>query len=139
MSDSALPTGKTTSPTPLHIIETTLASFNQTAQVQAVYGAPILHGEVAVIPTAEVVNAMGFGVGGGSSASDAGQGTEQDAGNGGGGGGRVFARPVAAIIISGDSVRVEPIVDVTKIALAVLTAAGFIFGMWWRMSKGETE
>jgi uncharacterized spore protein YtfJ len=56
-------------------------------------------------------------------------------GFGGGGGGRVFSRPVAVIIAAPEGVRVEPVVDVTKIGLAALTAAGFMFGMWMRMTR----
>jgi hypothetical protein len=33
---------------------------------------------------------------------------------------------VAAIVISGNHVRVQPIVDSTKVALAALTTAGFM-------------
>jgi uncharacterized spore protein YtfJ len=50
-------------------------------------------------------------------------------GEGGGGGGRVLSRPVAAIVISPTGVRVEPIVDVTKIALAIFTTLGFMTAM----------
>ena len=45
-------------------------------------------------------------------------------GRGGGGGGGTTARPVAAIIMGPDGVRVEPIVDPTKIAIAFFTAFG---------------
>jgi uncharacterized spore protein YtfJ len=58
-------------------------------------------------------------------------------GGGGGGGGRVLSRPVAIIIASPDNVRVEPVVDVTKISLAALTAGGFILGMLLRMLRGK--
>jgi hypothetical protein len=47
----------------------------------------------------------------------------------------VLSRPVAAIIISPGGVRVEPIVDVTKIVLAVFTTLGFIATMFTRMSR----
>jgi len=47
----------------------------------------------------------------------------------------VFSRPVAVIIAAPEGVRVEPVVDVTKIGLAALTAAGFMFGMWMRMAR----
>jgi uncharacterized spore protein YtfJ len=87
-----------------------------------------------VIPAAEVLSAMGFGMGSGSGPDVENEGSG-GSGGGGGGGGRVFSRPVAAIIIQGDSVRVEPIVDVTKIALALFTTIGFMAGMAWRMSR----
>jgi uncharacterized spore protein YtfJ len=56
-------------------------------------------------------------------------------GSGGGGGGYTFSRPVALVIASADGVRVEPVLDVTKIALAALTTAGFMLGMMARMVK----
>jgi hypothetical protein len=42
---------------------------------------------------------------------------------------------VAVVIASPEGVRVEPVVDPTKIALAALTAAGFMLGMFFRMSN----
>jgi len=73
-------------------------------------------------------------MGGGSQSSTEAENTG-GSGGGGGGGGRVLARPVAAIIMSPTSVRVEPIVDVTKIALAVFTTLGFMTAMLTRMNK----
>ncbi len=47
---------------------------------------------------------------------------------GGGGGGFAQSRPVAVIVIDRDGVRVEPVVDVTKLGLAALTVFGsFLF------------
>jgi uncharacterized spore protein YtfJ len=97
---------------------------------------------------------MGFG-GGSSSASGEGEAQEEadedpefenveqksgassgaGGGGGGGGGGRILSRPVAVIIADEDGVRVEPVFDRTKVALAALTAFGFIFGMMARMSR----
>lgn len=109
----------------------TLSQFLDAAGVQAVYGEPVQNGDIIVIPSAEVLSVMGFGVGTGRS-----RGSDENAsGGGGGGGGRVLSRPVAAIVISPDDARVEPIVDVTKVALAGLTAAGFMLGMLMRMSR----
>jgi uncharacterized spore protein YtfJ len=88
-----------------------------------------------IIPAAEVVAGMGFGAGygaGGQIAEDGG-----GSGGGGGGGGKVFARPVAVIIADKNGVRVEPVMDPTKIALTALTAFGFIFGTIARMKKGN--
>lgn len=109
--------------------------FLDVAHVNSVYGKPIRHGETLMIPTAEVLSVAGFGVGGGSGSGvdpnkdTSGSGT----GAGGGGGGSVHSRPVAVVIASPEGVRIEPVVDVTKIGLAALTAAGFIFSMLLRM------
>jgi hypothetical protein len=42
---------------------------------------------------------------------------------------------VAVVVASAEGVRVEPVLDVTKIALAALTAMGFMVGMMFRMSS----
>jgi len=117
----------------LNTVQNTLDKFLTAANVEAVYGSPVSQGENVVIPAAEVLSVVGFGigVGGGQSSSS----TETTGGGGGGGGGRVLARPVAAIIMSPTGVRVEPIVDVTKIVLAVFTTFGFMAAMFTRMNK----
>ncbi len=121
-------------------VEATLDRFLYTASVDAVYGEPVEHGDTMIIPSAEVLAFMGFGVGYGSGPANAkgenGQETQGTAGGGGGGGGgRTFSRPVAVVIASPEGVRVEPVVDVTKISLAFFTMFGFIFAMVARMSR----
>jgi uncharacterized spore protein YtfJ len=116
----------------IDVTQETLDKFLDSASVYAVYGEPIEHGDTAIIPTAEVLSGMGFGIGSGSGPRDE-KGEVQGTGSGGGGGGRVLSRPVAVIVASPEGVRVEPVVDVTKIALAALTAAGFMLGMLLRM------
>jgi len=110
-----------------------LEKFMEAARVEAVVGTPIKHGDSLVIPTAEVFNAMGFGMGAGQVKDD----DDSGRGGGGGGGGQALARPVAVIVMTPTGVRVEPVVDVTKIALAAFTAAGFIGAMLWRMSRSR--
>jgi uncharacterized spore protein YtfJ len=112
-------------------VSAVMEKFLSAADVQAVYGEPVLHGEHMVIPSAEVLSAVGFGLGSGGGPGGEG------GGGGGGGGGRMLSRPVAAIIAGPDGVRIEPIVDVTKIALAFLTAVGFMAGMAGRMKRGR--
>jgi uncharacterized spore protein YtfJ len=114
-------------------IQTTMDKFLSAANVEAVYGPPIREGEHIVIPTAEVLSVAGFGLGAGSGPQGPGEGENTGSGSGGGGGGRVLSRPVAAIVISPAGVRVEPVVDVTKIALAVFTTLGFMTAMIARM------
>jgi hypothetical protein len=46
-----------------------------------------------------------------------------------------MGRPVAAITIGPDGVRVEPIVDATKIAIALFTTIGAMALMFSRMMK----
>ena len=120
----------------LNTLQTTLDKFLTAANVEAVYGPPVSQGENIVIPAAEVLSVVGFGLGlGGGSQSSTEAANSGGGGGGGGGGGRVLARPVAAIIMSPTGVRVEPIVDVTKIVLAVFTTLGFMAAMFTRMTK----
>ena len=138
----------------LNVIQDTFGEFLQAGSVDAVFGDPIKEGDTLIIPSAEVLAVMGFGVGSGygkgrpeksPSNLDEPEGVEEQesateeqytgegAGGGGGGGGRILSRPAAVVIVTPESVRVEPVVDLTKIALAALTASGFILGMLFRM------
>jgi uncharacterized spore protein YtfJ len=120
----------------VNTIQTTLDKFLTAANVDAVYGPSISQGENVVIPAAEVLSIVGFGLGsGGGSQGISDSSNARGSGGGGGGGGRVLSRPVAAIIISPAGVRVEPIVDVTKIALAVFTTLGFMATVLTRMKN----
>ena len=114
-----------------------LEKFMEAARVEAVVGKPIQHGDSLAIPTAEIVNTMGFGMGTGQVTDEAKDEANAGGGSGGGAGGRILVRPVAVIVMSPAGVRVEPVVDVTKLALAAFTAAGFIGAMIWRMSRSR--
>jgi uncharacterized spore protein YtfJ len=133
-------------------VQQTLELFFETADVGRVYGEPVQHGETIIIPAAEVLTGVGFGLGygagsaqgeGAPSGAPEGQGMESGpergsgsgSGGGGGGGGRTLSRPVAVIVASPDGVQVQPVVDPTKIALAALTAFGFMAGMLMRMRR----
>lgn len=121
----------------IDLVDDTLQTFLSTADVSAVYGEPIEKDDALIIPAAEVVAAMGFGIGSGygkgSDESDEGEGGGAGAAAGGGGGGRVFSRPVAVVVASPEGVRVDPVIDFTKIALAGLTASAFMLGLFLRM------
>ncbi|MCC6453373.1 MAG: hypothetical protein IT328_00370 [Caldilineaceae bacterium] len=101
-------------------------------QPGVVFSEPITVDDNTVITAAEVYVAMGLGFGHGSGNDDDGGSGE---GSGGGGGGGSAGRPVAAIIIGPKGVQVEPIVDVTKIALAFFTTIGAMFMMWRAMRR----
>jgi uncharacterized spore protein YtfJ len=134
----------------LDLIEYTLDNFMAAASVDAAYGEPVVHGDRLVIPAAEVIGVLGFGVGsgaGGMSPDDEDEDEDEKAsageaktnpisgpggsgsGGGGGGGGSVFSRPVAVVVIGPQGVEVKPVVDVTKIVLASVTAGAFAVGM----------
>jgi uncharacterized spore protein YtfJ len=101
-----------------------VGEFLDTVGVTRVYGEPVEKGDHTVIPAAEIVAVLGFGMGGGTGA--AAKTGEQGTGYGSGGGGKTFSRPVAVVIASPSGVRVEPVVDATKVALAFFTALGFM-------------
>jgi uncharacterized spore protein YtfJ len=107
------------------------------ARPGAVFGEPVTSGGYTVITAQEISSGGGFGTGGGfgsdgSGASSTGEGEEappapakSSAGGGGsgiGGGGGAMSRPVAAIIIGPDGVRIEPIVDRTKVAITLISS-----------------
>ena len=125
-------------------INSTMKAFIESASVDKVYGAAVEIGETKIIPTSENLVIMGFGAGGGYGKSDFedeesptdGEGTGEGAGGGVGGGGRTLSRPVAVVIASPEGVRVEPVADRTKVIMAAITAAGFMAGMFLRMSRG---
>ncbi len=113
-------------------LQQTMDKFLETANVNAVFSRPVRQGETTVINCSEVVAVLGFGVGEGGGGDKESSGH----GSGGGGGGRIFARPVAAIVASPSGVTVQPIIDPTKLGIAVLTTLGFMFAMMGRMRRG---
>lgn len=125
---------------PVGAVERTFERFLKVGEGEVVYGQPIEHNGRLLIPASEVLVGLGFGLGSGAGsdvkdgAQEAG-GTrteDQGAGGGGGGGGRTLSRPVAVVVSSESGVRVEPVVDVTKLGMAALTAIGFMAAAWLR-------
>ena len=113
------------------------------AQPGAVFGEPMSVAGRTLITASEVTVGMGvgFGFGGGSATGEEGEPDEGEGagmGGGGGGGGGASGRPVAVIEVSEHGVRVEPVVDITKIALAFFTAFGSMAFMLTRMRKAAT-
>ncbi|HML21772.1 MAG TPA: spore germination protein GerW family protein [Aggregatilinea sp.] len=132
-----------------------LDSMTTVAHPSAVYGEPITVGERTIITAAEVSVGLGFGFarggGGGDTASESDADYPEDAepvsssaspaqgygfGGGGGGGGYSAARPVAVISVGPEGVRVEPVVDPTKIVVTFLTVLGSVLMMRRRMTRG---
>ena len=116
-----------------------------------VYSEPVTSGDSTVITASEVSVAMGFGygLGGGTDARPAAEepsgeegaddasitATSSGAGGGGGGGGVSSARPVAVIIIGPEGVKVQPVLDPTKIGLALIAAVGGMLFMLVKMRR----
>ena len=124
-------------------VNATMKTFIESASVDKVYGQPVEVGDTKIIPTSENLVVLGFGAGMGYGRGDfegeespPGQGTGEGGGGGGGGGGRTLSRPVAVVIASPEGVRIEPVADRTKVIMAAITAAGFVAGMFLRMSRG---
>jgi uncharacterized spore protein YtfJ len=121
-----------------------------TARPSAVFSQPVTAGDYTMITAAEVSIGVGFGSGGGGGGAEP-VPAEQPAtdnveakdqlpnangyGIGMGGGGVSTARPVAAITIGPSGVKVEPIVDATKIAIAMFTTVGAMAFMRSRMQQ----
>lgn len=99
------------------------------ADPSTVFSEPIEVGEDVIITAAAWDRAGGFGFGSGGAGEEAAAG----GGGGGGGGGSSEGRPVAIIHIGSGGVRVEPVVDLTKIAVTGLLAGLAV----WRTLRGS--
>ena len=66
------------------------------------------------------------GTAGGGGGGGGGGGSSMGSGGGIGGGGGSSGRPVAIIIVGPDGITIKPVVDVTKVALAVVTVLGAV-------------
>ena len=134
MIDEKLNQATRTPETPRQAIEQVMSQLVASSNVNAVFGAPVEREGTVVIPCAEV--ALGMGMGTGSGPVDA-QGNST--GGGGGGGGGSHGRPIAAIVITNEGVRVEPIMDMTKIALAGLSTGAFILLWLGRLIRADRK
>ena len=93
------------------------------ADPSTVFTEPIEVGNDVVVMAAAWDRAGGFGFGAGGA-----EGEDSGSGEGGGGGGAAEGRPVAVIRLGADgALRVEPVVDLTKIAV---TAGVAVLGAW---------
>lgn len=115
------------------------------ARPDAVFAAPVTAEGRTVIGAAEVLVGTMFGGGGGSGGSGIMPGdgdgvaaatARTGTGVGAGIGGFAQSRPVAVIIIDRDGVRVEPVVDATKLGIAGLTVFGSMLFLLGRMIRG---
>ncbi len=105
------------------------------ARTDAVYGEPLTQGDMTVIVASELSVGMGVGFGGG----EGGNPDDGSSGGGGGGGGYALGRPVAVISVDAHGVQVQPVFDLTKVAIAALTAFGAVFIAYRRMSRAANE
>lgn len=120
-------------------VEQVLTRLVSNASVDTVFGRPIERDGATIIPCSEIM--VGFGMGSGTGPVDE-RGNPMGGGSGGGGGSQ--GRPIAVIVMTKDGVRVEPVLDLTKIVLASFTTGAFmlfwfgrLFGMG-RKNKGPS-
>jgi uncharacterized spore protein YtfJ len=88
-----------------NLVKTTLSEIEKVLNTKTVVGDPLTVGEVTIVPLISI--GFGFGAGGGSGK---GESKQKGEGTGGGTGGGAWVRPVALVIITGQGVRVEPII-----------------------------
>jgi uncharacterized spore protein YtfJ len=127
----------------------TLEKIFAAAQPGAVFGQPVEAGSYTLITASEVTSGGGFGVGmgRGPAPKEAKQSPPTEAtppvgrrsigGGGFGGGGGSMGRPVAIIAIGPGGVTIRPVVDVTKVALAALTASAAMLGLRRAVGKAR--
>lgn len=105
----------------------TIEKTRESANWQAAFGTPQKVENKTIIPVAQA--GYGFGLGFGSQSMPpeaAGEGEPAPGGEGGGGGGGASSRPLGAIVIEGETVRFEPTMDMSKIALAGIALTAFL-------------
>lgn len=117
-------------------IQQLLAKVGTSAHVRAAFGEPYQVNGKTLIPVARVRMGMGVGGGRGKAGKRATEGTEPKAeGEGGGGGGMLGVTPVAVVEVSGDKIRMLPVVDVTRLAVGGMLLAGWAVFWFTRMAK----
>jgi len=109
----------------LEELQKRFAEMQTRAGVHAVFGEPIALDGRTVVPVASVQ--YGFGIGGGTGPGKGAESeTERPSGGGGGGGARI--EPIALIEVIDGKVKVQPIINVTRIVtIAACLAAWAIF------------
>lgn len=111
------------------------------AQPGAVYSEPIQAEGKTIITLNEVTVVMGYGFGiaeGGARPENENSGNatlQGESGGGGGGGGFSAGRPVAVVSVDSNGVKIEPVVDVTKLGIAFFTTVGAMALMFSRMRR----
>ena len=99
-----------------HSVAQVLSHMLDAVRAEAIFGQPVERGKVTVMLCSEMLAGLGMGSGNGPTDEKG-----NSYGGGSGGGGWAKARPIATIVITPEDIRVEPIVDVTKVALAAMT------------------
>ena len=120
---------KITKPAAAGSVEQVLGQLVSNASVNAVFGQPIERDGATIIPCSEIM--VGLGMGSGTGPIDE---RGNPMGGGGGGGGGSQGRPVAVVVMTKDGVRVEPVLDLTKVVLAAFTTGAFMLFWFGRLT-----
>ena len=105
------------------------------ASAEAVFSKPVKSGDYTVILASEVSAGGGFGSGLFGDKID--KAEDQRGGGGAGGAGGSSGRPVAAIIIGPQGVRVEPVFDRTKALVGLLATITSVLVAFSQMRRGK--
>jgi uncharacterized spore protein YtfJ len=107
-----------------------VTQMQESASARTVFGEPVQLNGRTIIPIAKVSYGFGLGMGAG------GDKEHGATGEGGGGGGGASIRPVAVLEVSGESTKLKPVVDVTRLALAgMLLVAWNVFWVTYTVRK----
>ena len=121
----------------------------EVVEADTVFSKPKKAGEYTLITASEVMVGLGAGYGHGygfgefSPPEEAQAGEEvmieietgSGGGGGGGGGGMSSGRPVAVVSVGPEGVAVHPVIDRTKLGIALLSALGSMFLAFSRFNK----
>jgi uncharacterized spore protein YtfJ len=107
--------------------------LKKVANVSAVFGEPETVGDKTIIPIAQVGYGFGMGFGEGKSPAKDEEGDTEE-GKGGGGGGGASVRPLAVLEITPNDTKLTSVVDATKIALAGMALAAWL---WFLIGRGR--
>lgn len=90
-------------------VQQLLSKVTDNLTVGRVFGEPIQHGDILIVPVARIRGGAGGGSGTGAGATN-------DVSNSGGGG-RFDAKPAGVFVLKGGSVSWQPALDVTRIVI----------------------
>ena len=107
-------------------------NLRNTASVSAAFGEPQEIEDKIIIPVAEVGLGFGLGFGQGTPPETEESPAKEGEDVGGGGGGGANARPIAIIEISEGETVIKPVIDESKIVLAIIAMIGW--SVLWLMA-----
>jgi uncharacterized spore protein YtfJ len=120
--------------TPIDEMIHSLSTIPEESGASACFGAPVERNGHTIIPVARVAFGYGAGFGRGTGTGrghgeNGAAGGDGGSGEGGGGGGGGSSTPVAIIDVSGTDVRIEPIIDQTRISVSGMVLGGWV--LFW--------